>query len=173
MFEWWMVLPESERQQWVLKPFVSVGPLHFGMSLGEVTAALGGITTHPRRRDALVEIAEYREAGLTLYYGSDERLKAVSVDALRGPQVFADGTALVGRVPSEIERWMEDRAASLEPGEELAYMSAGEPGSISLGVVVGVQRAGGHLLTRPVFLPPEAMDDPSHWLPQEAWAIQG
>ncbi|MEV4014391.1 hypothetical protein AB0J35_28205 [Nonomuraea angiospora] len=172
MFEWWTVLPESERQQWTLEPFVSVGPLHFGMSPSEVTAALGGTTTRPQYRDGLVEMAKYREAGLTLYYSSDEKLKAVSIDALRGPQVFADGTALVGRVPSEIEQWMEDRAASREPYEELGYMNAGEPGSISLGVVVGVQRAGDHLLTRPVFLPAEAMDDPSHWLPREAWAIQ-
>ncbi|GAA1664004.1 hypothetical protein GCM10009733_072210 [Nonomuraea maheshkhaliensis] len=35
-----------------------------------------------------------------------------------------------------------------------------------------MQRAGDLLLTRPVFLPAEAMDDPSHWLPREAWAIQ-
>lgn len=172
MFGWWTVLPESERQQWTLAPFVSVGPLHFGMSPGEVTAALGGITTRPQYRDGRVGMAEYREAGLTLYYSSDEKLKAVSVDALRGPQVFADGTALVGRVPSEIEHWMEERAAGRDPYEELAYMNAGEPGSISLGVVVGVQRAGDLLLTRPVFLPAEAMDDPSHWLPREAWAIQ-
>ncbi|MEV0309323.1 hypothetical protein B0I32_115331 [Nonomuraea fuscirosea] len=172
MFGWWTVLPESERQQWILTPFVSVGPLHFGMNPIEATAALGGITTRPQYRDGRVEMARYQKAGLTLHYNVDEKLKAVAIDALRGPQVFADDTALVGRVPSEIEQWMEKRAASRDPCEELAYMNAGEPGSRSLGVVVGVQRAGDRLLTRPVFLPAEAMDDPSHWLPQEAWAIQ-
>lgn len=39
----WDVLPDNERRQWVLDPFVSVGPLRFGMSRSEVSAELGGI----------------------------------------------------------------------------------------------------------------------------------
>ncbi|MCG8969097.1 hypothetical protein [Streptomyces sp. CL12-4] len=44
------------------------------------------------------------------------------------------------------------------------------PGSESLGVVIDVQPAGDHLLTRPVFVPREAMDDLPHWLPREVWS---
>lgn len=178
MFEWWHVVPDSERQQWKLDPFVSVGPLHFGMSPHEVTAALGGITASPRQcmqkaagDSYSMVMGKYRELGLTLYYGGEEQLRGVSVDALRGPQVWADGMTLVGRVPSEVEQWMIVRAESREPYTELSYMNAGEPGSMSLGVVVGVQRAGDHLLTRPVFFPSEGLDDLSHFLPEEAWAI--
>lgn len=36
MFKWWDVLPDNERQRWTLDPFVSVGPLSFGMSPDEV-----------------------------------------------------------------------------------------------------------------------------------------
>jgi hypothetical protein len=49
-------------------------------------------------------------------------------------------------------------------------MDAGVPGSDTLGVVIDVQRAGDHLLTRPVFIPPEAMDDLPHFLPASAWS---
>jgi hypothetical protein len=38
-------------------------------------------------------------------------------------------------------------------------------------LVLRVQRAGGQLVTRPVFLPAAAMDDVYHHLPREAWAI--
>jgi hypothetical protein len=40
--------------------------------------------------------------GLKLYFAG---LCGVSIDALRGPQVRADGAALVGRVPSELEQY--------------------------------------------------------------------
>ncbi|MFB8242878.1 hypothetical protein ACFC58_40720 [Kitasatospora purpeofusca] len=109
-----------------------------------------------------------REFGLHLYY-QDGRLSGVAVDALRGPQVTAEGTGLVGRVPSVLEQWMVERAEILP--DELAYMSAGVPASASLGVVINVQREGDRLLTRPVFYPAEALDDLPHWLPWRAWQI--
>ncbi|MFE3520128.1 hypothetical protein ACFXOD_00780 [Streptomyces sp. NPDC059161] len=112
---------------------------------------------------------EYREFGLKLYY-REERLAGVVVDALRGPQVFAEGVALVGQVPSVLEQWMLDRAEVRKPYTELSYMDAGVPGSSSLGVVLDVQRAGDHLLTRPVFVPREVLDDLTHFLPREAWS---
>jgi hypothetical protein len=39
----WDILPDSEREQWTLEPFARVGPLRFGMSPDEASAALGGI----------------------------------------------------------------------------------------------------------------------------------
>lgn len=108
--------------------------------------------------------------GLTFHYGREERLRGISVDALKGPQIYAEGVALVGRVPSDLEQWIVDRAGIREPFSELFYANLGQPGSRSLGVVIGVQRAGDRLLTRPVFLPAGAMDAPVSFLPSEAWA---
>jgi hypothetical protein len=51
-------------------------------------------------------------------------------------------------------------------------LPAAEPASLSLGLVVCVQRAGDRLVTRPVFLPVDAMDDIYHQLPTEAWRIR-
>lgn len=175
----WDVLPDSRRRRWSLEPFESVGPLRFGMRPDDVTDSLGGIAQNPQ---LLTRVASTQgrcgtvrgscwELGLTLYYGREERLRGISVDALRGPQVFADGAATVGRVPSELERWMVDRSEIREPFAELFYLNPGEPGSRSLGMAICVQRAEDRLLTRPVFLPAEAMNAPSKFLPSEAWTI--
>ncbi|MFV5998834.1 hypothetical protein ACNPQM_42575 [Streptomyces sp. NPDC056231] len=126
-----------------------------------------------REHDSCWNIAchTYPEVGLKLYFAADECLCGVSVDALRGPQVLADGAALVGRLPSDLEEWLFERAESREPYTELFYMPGAEAGSLTLGVVLCVQRAGDRLLTRPVFLPADAMDDVYHHLPREVWAI--
>ncbi|GAA3986628.1 hypothetical protein GCM10023085_80950 [Actinomadura viridis] len=179
MFKWWNVVPDEERPHWTLDPLVGVGPLRFDMSPDEVSQALSSATAenqqytrHQPAPDAahIVDEGDYRKLGLKLYYRK-ERLAGVVVDALTGPQVFADGMALVGRAPSVLEQWMLDRAEAREPYTELSYMDAGVPASNTLGVVIDVQRAGDHLLTRPVFIPPEALDDLSHWLPREAWSV--
>ena len=181
MFEWWHVTPDPERLQWTLNPLTSVGPLHFGMSPDAAARALDDLTaqqwqyTNQRSSPSSRRIrirARHRKLGLTLYYGDEERLRGVVVDALRGPQVTAEGMALVGRMPSVLEQWMLDRAGSREPSEEIEFMGAGVPGSESLGVVVHVQRAGDHLLTRPIFVPVECLsDEGSHFLPDEVWQI--
>lgn len=49
MFKWWHVLADGERQQWTLEPFVSVGPLVFGMGPGEASAALSDVTREAQR----------------------------------------------------------------------------------------------------------------------------
>ncbi|MEU8138494.1 hypothetical protein [Streptodolium elevatio] len=146
------------------------------MNPDEVADAPGDVTTRSQRYQwqsgAGRVIGWHEEIGLTLYYGVDERLRGVAVDALCGPQVVADGMALVARAPSAVERWMLERAEKYEPCTELLYMSAGVPGSESLGVVVSAQRAGDHLLTRPVFVPAEGMDDVSAFLPEQVWVVQ-
>lgn len=178
MVIWWDVRPDTERASWILSPLAAVGPLAFGMSQGDVSEALAGITTdsqEQRRRrpadepDWTVEQGVYRKFGLKLYY-LRERLAGIAVDALRGPQVHVEDTPLVGQVPSVLEEWLTARAETREPYSEIAYMTSGVPGSMSLGVVIDVQRAGDHLLSRPVFLPGEAFDDLSHFLPREAWS---
>jgi len=158
---------------------VAVGPLRFGMSPEEVAGAMNAVTAeierHLKRRPANSEVSTvvegtYRTFGLHLYY-RDEGLAGVAVDALRGPQISVAGTALVGRAPSVLEQWLIDRAEMLSRETELVYLSAGVPASESLGVTINVQREGDRLLTRPIFYPTEALDDLSHWLPSDAWAI--
>ncbi|MFJ3638116.1 hypothetical protein [Streptomyces sp. NPDC090112] len=96
----------------------------------------------------------------------------VAADALRGPQIVVDGTALVARVPSELERWLFDRADAREPFTELFFVPGGQAGSLTLGVVLCVQRAGDRLLTSPLCLTGDVLDDAYHRLPAEAWAIR-
>jgi hypothetical protein len=166
----WDVLPDGERLQWTLDPFVSVGPLRFGMTSSEVSAALEGLERSVPGLEPGTTFRVYpEEVGLELHYDEAERLWAVSVDALRGAQVQADGTPLVGRAPSELEAWLFERAQSLGLGADVVYLPGAQAGSMTLGVVLCMQRAGDYLLTRPVFLPAEAMDDVYHMLPKEAW----
>jgi hypothetical protein len=173
------VLPDEERQQWLLEPFVAVGPLRFGMSPDDVTGVMSAVTTEVEQRryrkpadSSAYEVTEgcYSTFGLHLYY-RDEGLAGVAVDALCGPQVSVAGTALVGRLPSVLEQWLIDRAETGPPETDLVYMTAGVPASESLGVTINVQREGDRLLTRPIFYPAEALDDLSHWLPRDAWTI--
>jgi hypothetical protein len=176
---WWQVLPDEQRQQWALQPFVAVGPLRFGMSPEDVANAMAAFTkdvgqrryrTSANTNVSLVVEERYRTFGLHLYY-RDESLTGIAVDALCGPQVSVAGMALVGKVPSLLEQWMIDRAQTRPAETELVYMGAGVPASESLGVTINVQRKGDRLLTRPVFYPAEALDDLSHWLPRHAWSI--
>lgn len=117
------------------------------------------------------EYDAYPDLGLGLYYLSSGTLWGISVNAVRGPQVYAEGVPLVGRTPSEVEQWVFDRAEIREPFTELVYLPTGVPGSLSLGMMVCVQRVDDRVLTRPVFLPAEAMDDVWHKLPVEAWSV--
>ena len=53
--------------------------------------------------------------GIDTYYDQEtQTLAAVAVDACRGPQVSLDGVPLVGRLPSELEPWIEKIASTLE-----------------------------------------------------------
>ncbi|MFQ3555805.1 hypothetical protein QZN11_03190 [Streptomyces gramineus] len=104
----WDVKRDSERAQWVFVPQVSVGPLHFGMAPDDVSAALGSKASARRlvqRSSGDCELVEsqFTEPRVTVYYAMGQTLACVAVDALAGPQVMLDGTALVALVPSEAE----------------------------------------------------------------------
>lgn len=167
----WDVLPDGERPHWTLDAFKAVGPLRFGSTPDEASLALEGISAH-RAEDGKwwpLRYKNYSRSGVKLYFGSDSRLRGVSIDALRGPQVFADGRPLVAQVPSEIDRWVEHRAESRGIDAEIGYLGTGDIVSLSLGVAFCPQRAGDRLLTRPVFMSDPEMDDVHHQLPAEAW----
>ena len=170
----WDVKRGDERVQWTLEPFVRIGPLRFGMEPTEVASALDQDTADHSRSipwgDTVTGQESFTKVGLTAYYADEVRLAGVTVDACVGPQVLADGTSLVGRVPSEMEQWLIGRAEEREPYSELFYMPGAEPGSQTLGLVMCVQRAGDILLTRPVFVASEWIDDVYHRLPASEWS---
>ncbi|MFF4899410.1 hypothetical protein [Streptomyces sp. NPDC001068] len=170
----WDVKPDEERLRWALEPFVSVGPLRFGMDPTEVAAVLDQEAADFSRSipwgDTVTRKESFTDVGLTVYYADENRLAGATADARLGPQVLADGTALVGRVPSELEQWITDRAEVREPYSELFYLPGADPGSQTLGLVVCVQRVADVVLTRPVFLASEWIDDVYHRLPSSEWA---
>ncbi|KOU57187.1 hypothetical protein ADK97_05290 [Streptomyces sp. H021] len=130
------------------------------------------IATLPDGREVRT-IGQFRKLGLTLFYDREERLEGLTVDGLVGPQVLAEGVALTGRTPSEVEKWIVERAETQYADDEfeLGYLGTGVPGSWSLGIVVNVQRRDDRLITRPVIFAEHVLDDAHHILPQQAWVI--
>jgi hypothetical protein len=166
----WGVLPDSERLHWTLDPFKTVGPLRFGMPADEASSLLAEIIVYPsdEYKTWPLRYKGYGRSGVKLYYRSAS-LHGVSVEAIRGPQVYADRRPLVAQVPSEIDQWIEQRAEGKEKGAEVAYLGTGDIVSRTLGAAFSIQRAGDRLITRPVFLSDPGMDDVHHQLPSEAW----
>ncbi|MFE2296582.1 hypothetical protein ACFXAW_00115 [Streptomyces sp. NPDC059445] len=161
----WRIARGEERAEWTFTPFVGVGPLHFGMTLEEITDALDEQPTvtsysHVGGRQQLV----YADFAATAVRGlfRDDRLGCVAVNALSGPQVRLDDVPLTGCVPSQLENWLLHRTA------RLSFSVAGDPICTDLGLAIRSQRAGDIMLTRPLFLMPEWCDL-WHSLPQEEW----
>ncbi|SNY53153.1 hypothetical protein [Paractinoplanes atraurantiacus] len=144
----WEVKRSGERAQWTVTPLVSVGPLSFGATHGEVVAALDGEKASITFGGPPEE-AHFDDAGVTTYYAGG-RLYCVAVDALSGPQVLLEGTALAGRAPSAVEQWAVDQARTRQL--ELRYTHAGDPLITEYSVILRAQRAGDIVLSRPVFL---------------------
>ncbi|MGW2684619.1 hypothetical protein ACWC6I_15875 [Streptomyces sp. NPDC001414] len=169
----WDAKMDSERAQWVFVPQVSVGPLHFGMAPDDVSAALGSEASARslvQRSSGDYELVEsqFTESGVTVYYTMGQTLACVAVDALAGPQVMLDGTALVARVPSEAEDWLCKHAEADE--FDLIYTHAADPGSGDLGLIVRAQRAGDIVLTRPLFLIREWAENSWDCVPGQEWS---
>ncbi|WIN00645.1 hypothetical protein ACTOB_004362 [Actinoplanes oblitus] len=164
--------PDDERDTWVAAPLVSVGPLRFGATHAEVTAALGGASSVPTPGDRHLGGARFDSVGVTTYYVgglADGHLSCVAVDAFTGPQVLLDGVALTGRDPSVVERWTWTEAERDE--RTLYYSGDADPALAELGLVVRSQRAGDAALTRPVFVGYviEVLDEA---LPDPEWATR-
>ncbi|MFI2431054.1 hypothetical protein [Streptomyces sp. NPDC018693] len=124
------------------------------------------------RTDFRADGAPWYETAVTAYYADTGGLMAVAVDALRGPQVFVDGDALIGRPPSHVTEELHARAQArgLLPG----FSVEGDASSHELGLPVRAQRAGDALLTRAFFTGPFA-----HWagtvhdcVPSHEWHIR-
>lgn len=165
------VLPDDERPHWMLDPFKAVGPLRFGMSRDDASSVIDEINMRhaDKSKHWRLGYKGYSRSGVKLYFTSDACLEGVSVEVIRGPQVFADGRPLVAQAPSVMERWVARRAESRGEDAEIAYLGTGDIVSRTLGVAFCIQRAGDQLITRPVFMSDPEMDDVHHQLPGEAW----
>lgn len=178
---WWAerFLRDGERPAWTWVPLKSVGPIRFGQSREEVSAALG----EPIMAWDTKEYARwfpFDGVGIDTYYDQEtQTLAAVAVDACRGPQVSLDGVPLVGRLPSELEPWIEKIASTLEDPtlpeyvDGLRFGPRGEPYLLSLGLVLRCQQNGDHARCRPVFLAPQWAMRGQEWiedlLPDREW----
>ncbi|MFJ9678797.1 hypothetical protein ACIRP2_12145 [Streptomyces sp. NPDC101194] len=165
----WRIARGEERSEWTFTPYIGVGPLHFGMTLEEITSALGerptGSSCSPHGEDHRLNFADFDASGIrTLFRGG--RLGCVAVNALTGPQVRLDAAPLTGCAPSQVEDWLAHRAAP-RPGS-LMYSPAADPVFTDLGLVIRSQRAGDVALTRPLFLLQDWLDL-WHSLPGEEW----
>ncbi|MFE9881137.1 hypothetical protein [Streptomyces sp. NPDC005784] len=163
----WRIARGEERAEWTFTPFVGVGPLHFGMTLEEITDALDEQPTvtshsHDGGRQQLV-YADFAATAIRALF-QDDRLGCVAVNALDGPQVRLDDVPLTGCVPSQLEDWLLRRIA------RLSYSVAGDPVCTDLGLAIRSQRAGDIMLTRPLFLLHD-WRDLWHSLPQEEWNV--
>ncbi|MFC5957055.1 hypothetical protein ACFP51_22030 [Streptomyces pratens] len=165
----WRIAGEEERAEWTFTPYIGVGPLHFGMTLEEITSALGegpAVSSYSHHgEDQQLNYADFPESGIrALFQGG--RLGCIAVDALTGPQVRLDATPLTGCAPSYVEDWLVHRT-TLRPGS-LTYSVAGDPVFADIGLAIRSQRAGDVVLTRPLFLLHDWLDL-WHALPSEEW----
>ncbi|MFB6906942.1 hypothetical protein ACFCWB_22005 [Streptomyces bacillaris] len=166
----WRIARAEERAEWTFTPYVGVGPLHFGMTLEEVTSALGegpAVSSYSHRgEDRQLNYADFTESGIRALF-HDDRLGCIAADALTGPQVRLDAASLTGCVPSHVEEWLVHRTT--RPGS-LAYSVVGDPVFVGLGLAIRSQRAGDVVLTRPLFLLHDWLDL-WHSLPSEEWNL--
>ncbi|MEV5172158.1 hypothetical protein AB0L10_13960 [Streptomyces flaveolus] len=172
-----VVLDDAERFQWDFMPFVSVGPLRFGMSHDEVVAALGVeyASVLVPGHSAVFHLPNSGGQALTTYYADAGRLHGVAIDALHGPQVTMGELRLVGRVPSELADQFRDYVLSQGLRNDVYFSQEGDPGADELGLQLRAQRAGDILLSRPVFVArawAERVGDTSEGhIPQEEWQV--
>ncbi len=164
----WRIARKEERAEWTFTPYVGVGPLHFGMTVEEITRVLGeepAVSSYSHHgEDQKLNYADFAESGIRALF-HDDRLGCVAADALTGPQVRLDAAPLTGCAPSHVEDWLVHRTT--RPGS-LAYSVAGDPVFADLGLAIRSQRAGDVVLTRPLFLLHDWLDL-WHSLPSEEW----
>ncbi|MFF6871360.1 hypothetical protein [Streptomyces sp. NPDC012450] len=165
----WRIAREEERAEWTFTPYVGVGPLHFGMSLEEITRALGegpAVSSSSHHGEGRrLDYADFTGSGIRALFRNG-RLGCVAVDALTGPQVRLDAAPLTGCVPSRVEDWLVHRTTP-RPGS-LTYSPAADPVFADLGLAIRSQRAGDVVLARPLFLLHDWLDL-WHALPGEEW----
>ncbi|MFE3112286.1 hypothetical protein ACFXKJ_29560 [Kitasatospora indigofera] len=158
----WTVRPERDRPRWECVPLEGVGPLRFGMTPEQVSAALGGEEPASRRtyrpfpagtfwatqgdpeEERLTE-ERFEGIGVRAHYwgweeGNGPLLAAVTVLGRTGPQVHFDGIPLIGRPVTAVEADITRHVADNDLG--LRFACRGDLGVYGLGVWVRSARVG-------------------------------
>lgn len=166
------------RSVWMLTPLESVGPLRFGMTVGEaVTALPEGSELRRFQADPLRPEVMGIQLGLNSaepavyeYFDGSGRLFCVATDAVRGPQIMLNGTELVGGDPAELENWLSEIHDSTGG---VSYGPRGNPGINDLGLVLRVQDSARGLVARPVLVGRDwagrCVDDWEGTIPECEW----
>jgi hypothetical protein len=175
---WWNRKP-GERVRWVLDPLVGVGPLRFGMSPGQVKAALGG---------ALADVSQglqgnpswqqYSDVGITAIYERGPRLVAVAVDAMDGPLIWLQDIELIAHFPSEVRARLHDLAG--REGAAIRVNWSGDPEVAAWGLSMGATLERGRslagyvarrdtMLTNALLVCAELANDPFRSEPVVRW----
>lgn len=164
--DYWTMLGDSERDQWMYVPRQTIGPLRFGMDREEavtVMAAYGfaaeqsnmGSWHSTGRAQWRVEFLKprpvtwSRPGGVRCYFIEGAGLTCVLVDGLFGPQVTHEGIRLIGRVPSELYQDMETYALEHDLG--LQTSPGGDLFVKGFEIELGAQRAGDTAVTWALF----------------------
>ncbi|MFM9500359.1 hypothetical protein ACKI1Q_43175 [Streptomyces galilaeus] len=171
---------ETQRQSWPFVPFVSVGPLRFGMSRDQVVdhaaATLDAVPSAERVGDwVMFSLPTSFSRPLTTYFSVSGGLACVAIDARHGPQITLGHLRLVGQVPSQLEDEFSDYMSVQGLGAAIRYSQYGDLGTDAFGVVLRAQRVGDIVLSRPVFVAQEWADmvwDASEGtIPEEEWRV--
>ncbi|WP_234312476.1 hypothetical protein [Streptomyces griseus] len=183
--DYWVVLGDSEREQWRYVPFRTIGPLDFGMSREDVVAAMArqGFTAEQHnmggwhstgRTQWRVEFSKPQpqpwrsRPAVKCYFVEGAGLTCVLVDGRLGPQVTHEGIRLIGRIPSELLEEME--SYSDRHGVGLRSTGGGELIADGFEIDLGAQRAGDAVVTWALFCNPGEIAGTS-WdvAPAEVW----
>lgn len=158
----WTLVAESDRPRWECVPLERAGPLRFGMTPEQVSAALGGEEPASRRtyhpfpagtpwetqgdpeEERLTE-ERFEGAGVRAHYrgweeGNGPLLAAVTVLGRTGPQVHFNGIPLIGRPVTAVEADITRHITDNDLG--LRFACRGDLEVYGLGVWVRSARVG-------------------------------
>jgi hypothetical protein len=157
-------LAPPTRPRWNITPLEGVGPLRFGMTVGEAAAALPEARELRRfQADHIfteivgIELSFSPEGpALYEYFLSSGQLYCIVPDAARGPLLVLNGMELTGSNPAELDPWLFDLADST--GVHVRYGPRGNPGICELGLILRAQDTVDGLRARPVLVGKECAD---------------
>ncbi|MGW0672527.1 hypothetical protein [Streptomyces sp. NPDC002746] len=163
MWEDLKIATDAERQTWEWEPLQRVGPLPFGVNHEHVERALQNTARVHNH------YAAFERQGVDVYYDDGGALRAVALNAVRGPQAFMNGTALTGRLPSELRLWLTRTA---DAGERLFMGTHDDPAFHDLGLVMRSQMCGDYVRSLPLFVAAEWAERLGHLasqVPEREW----
>lgn len=104
-----------EQANFEIIPYERAGPVRFGMSRGEVSAALGTLPIEEFRRTAEAEPTEvYADGAVQINYDGQGRCEAVEFADPKIVRPVIDGFGPLGEPYSEVESFLRQRDPQLD-----------------------------------------------------------